>query len=184
MGKRLIIILISFIAYLPVSGQIESRPLDKGQNYIGLWGIVQHHNYFYFDRWSYSSSVRYGRYVFDKFAVGANINFYGYIDNQLSEIMEFVPFARYYILNKKISPVVEFHYNYALRFPNKHFDSNKGFKSKFNLGGGITVNKVLWNRLGVELLIYYGHTNYLHSDYEQWSIDGLLYLTYHFPFKK
>ena len=177
MGKRLIIILISIILYLPVLGQTEPRPLDKGQNYIGYIGWISHSKNFYSDYWSYYSSVRYGRFVFNKFAIGANANFQGYSRSDFSNTLGLVPFARYYILNRKISPVLEVHYNHEIRFPYEYSDKTSSYYNKFNLGAGITFNRILLNRFGAELVIFYGHNN----DVQHWYLDGLFYLTYHFP---
>ena len=177
--RSYLIILLFLLLSFPLLGQEKPKPLKKNQNIIGVFVYPWTGNmYNYWD-----VNLRYGRFLTDKINTGLQVN--SYFANELSLYnIELRPFVRYYILNKKFSPVVEVNYNINLNVPNKH---NPDFEARWhsiNLEIGIAANNILIKRIGFEIMIGYGYVDYINEEISGFEVTyptPSFLITYKFP---
>src|SRR5687767_3378777 len=109
--KRLLLLFIFYLVIKSMQAQTDSlkfQYFDKGKNMAGLIGYVG---------WGANKvvgqiSLRYGRFWMKKFNAGLETSFASH--GSYYKSYYFQPFARYYILNKKLSPFIETNYSYGL----------------------------------------------------------------------
>lgn len=109
--------------------------------------------------------VRYGRFIMNKFCVGLQVNF-----NHADKYFQaggVQPFARYYILNRKLSPFFEANYSYGLSKQNNGGSGTDreewtGISNAVYAGTGLAYTGI-FKLLGIEL---YGGYRYSTTVYK------------------
>ncbi len=150
-----------FFVFQPqLQGQsLQGQSVDKGNIYIGAIGGWSNYAFgfsvFFLPRFEYL--------VHDKISIGSDLGFnYTYLD--FTEPRKFGaivvnPFARYYFLNKKVSPIVEASFYHAFNFENISSDRTDTNIIYFSLG--IATPRLILNRVGFDI------TTGFFSDYYQ-----------------
>ncbi len=129
---------------------LRAQSVDKGNIYIGAiggWSNFDHFGFYVF------LIPRFEYLVHNKISIGSDLGF-NYYYLEFDEPRKFGaivvnPFARYYFLNKKVSPIVEASYYHAFNFENvssERTDTNIVFFSF-----GISTPRLLFNRVGFDL---------------------------------
>ncbi len=131
---------------------LQGQSVDKGNIYFGAFGTWSN-----FENAGFSGILvpRFEYLVYDKFSAGSDVGFsYTYLD--FPEVRKYSsvivsPFARYYFLNKKVSPIAEVSYYHAFNFGSfsktwESTDTNIIF-----LSVGISTPRLVTNRVGFDL---------------------------------
>jgi len=110
--------------------------------------------------------VRYGRFIMNKLCVGLQANFYH--ADKYFQAGGVQPFARYYILNKKLSPFLETHYGCWLSKQNNGGSGTDrqewtGISNAVYAGTGLAYTGI-FKLLGIELYGGYGYSTTVYKN--------------------
>jgi len=130
--------------------------VDKGSIYISAIGGWHNSEYFGF---SFFLIPRFEYLIKNKFSIGSDI---GYMHDWAYNSIIINPFARYYLLNKKLSPIIEVSYFHQFKFENNIKARELVDTNILYLNIGISTPRLIFNRLGFDLtsgfyINYYGN---------------------------